>query len=252
LRGAELGGAVEFGECFRIVVGGGEGAAELEVGFEAGGGGGDGLLERLSGGFGLAEDEAGDAEEVLGLRESRVEGDGAFEVGEGLVGVVGLGEECAEGDFERGVVGGAGEGFGELGFGFGGVVEGKEGIGVGEGFVGGEGGGVGAGEGLLEEREGVGVVVEGGLDVGEVEGGGGVGGIEGVGALELVEGGFEVLLGEEDPTKGSVGGGDVRGELDGLGEAAAGEVEVVGAGGGETGAHGAVGGGEGGFGGGGC
>jgi hypothetical protein len=104
---------VEFGEGFLIVVGGRERTAELEVGFEAGGGCGYRLPEWLDGGFGLAEDEAGDAKEVLGLREGGVEGDGALEVWEGLVGVIGLGEEAAEGGFEGGVVRALGEGLSE-------------------------------------------------------------------------------------------------------------------------------------------
>jgi len=68
-----------------------------------------------------------------------------LEVRKGLVGMIGLGEEIAEGGFEGGVVGILGEGLGELGLGFSGVVGGDEGVGEGEGLVWGEGGGSGRG-----------------------------------------------------------------------------------------------------------
>ena len=135
LGGAELGCAVQGGESFGILVEGREGAAELQVGVEVVGRGCDGDTQGSDGGFGSAQEERGDAEMILGLRERRVESGGLLKVGEGLVQVIGLGEEGAEGVLKRGGVGGLGEGLGELGLGFRDVAGRGEAGGVGDEFV---------------------------------------------------------------------------------------------------------------------
>ncbi len=187
--GVELDGGLELsfgvGELVELDEGGGEVLMGGDAGWDAFGGEGDGVLEDGNGVFG-----------VLGL------GEGHAEVGGGE-GVVGLGgEDLAEEGDGLGRVAGAleGEGEGESGVGGGGVC----GIWVG-------------GEKLLEDRDGFGVIAGGGEGFGDFEEDEGVVGCDLLGLLELGESAWEVLCFERE-SEMEVRGGGLGVEMEGGGE----------------------------------
>ena len=89
------------GDCLVILAGGGEGAAQLEVGLEVVGGEGDGAL-KLGDGFGVVLlDEEERAEVKVSGGEVGVEREGAVELRAGVGELVLLGEDGAQGVMER-------------------------------------------------------------------------------------------------------------------------------------------------------
>ncbi len=221
-------------ESFGILMLGGEGEAELELGREVGG---KGLCGGGEGGDGVGIptecDECGALVELC-AGEAGLELLRAAEVWKRFLKLRGAGQNGAERILELRGCGSAGEARAERRNGGRGIVCGRERGCVGQGLVFGE---LEIRSDGVEQVNGLGEAPLGDPCAREIEGDRGVCRGHGVGLIQLVRGGVDLSEAQPDGAESGVGGGDTGGKADGFLEVPLGGGEVAGVCRGGTGDH---------------